>query len=400
MDTVTQVLATTNEISLKGGNRPWFERKLIENLRSALSDLPVARVERPAWRVLITFVEPVDFTEVSRRLTTVFGLNSVMPVRHAGRTLQELEADVAPTLDDLDPASFAVRCIRSDKRYPMTSPEIERELGRFVQERTGWTVDLRNPELTIRVLVDEKGIYHWTRKVSGPGGLPVGVSGCAACLLSGGIDSPVAAYLMMKRGMRLDFVHFHSMPRTDPASVEKVHELVSVLNRFQGSARLATVPLLGVQEQVVAQCSPEYRVLLYRRFMLRLAERLAKQLRSQALVTGEALGQVSSQTVENLASVEAVTTLPVLRPLIGFDKQEIITLARQIGTYEISIQPHMDCCSFLMPSNPATRSNAADLSDAEASLDVSTLVEETVNASEILHLREAVAWEEMPVPAR
>jgi thiamine biosynthesis protein ThiI len=398
METVTQVLATTNEISLKGGNRRWFERILTENLRAALADLPVARVERPAWRILITMSEPVALSDVVKRMSTVFGLNSMMAVDHAGRTLAELEDVLARSLSTLDAASFAVRCIRSDKSYPLTSPEIEREIGRFVQERKGWRVDLRRPELTVRILVDDTGLSVGTRKMSGPGGLPVGVSGRAACLLSGGIDSPVAAYQMMKRGMRLDFVHFHSMPRTDPASVEKVTEIVSLLNRYQRSARLATIPLLPIQEQVVSRCPAPYRVLLYRRFMLRISERLARKLKCRALVTGESLGQVSSQTIENLSAVEAVCGLPVLRPLIAFDKQEIIALARRMGSYEISIQPHMDCCSFLLPDNPATRSEADELDEAEAGLDVSALVDEAVESSDTHVITEAADWQEMPVP--
>jgi len=398
METVTQVLATTNEISLKGGNRRWFERKLGENLRHALSDLPVSRVARPAWRVLVTFDEPVPFTEVARRLATVFGLNSIMPVEHAGHTLDELETILGPRLKGLSPTSFAVRCIRSNKRFPLTSPEIERAVGRFVQDRTGWQVNLRNPHLTVHLLADENGLFVWLRKVPGPGGLPIGVSGRATCLLSGGIDSPVAAYLMMKRGMRIDFVHFHSMPRTDPASVEKVNELVQVLNRFQRNARLASIPLLPIQEMVVAHCPAELRILLYRRFMLRIAERIARDLHGRALITGESLGQVSSQTLENLVSVQAATTFPILRPLIGFDKQEIITLARRVGTYDISIEPHMDCCSFLMPDSPATRSHAVQLSESERLLDVAALVDEAVKKAQIVRLDQAVAWSEIPVP--
>jgi thiamine biosynthesis protein ThiI len=398
MDAVTQVLATTGEISLKGGNRPRFERRLTDNLRAALADLPVIGVTRPAWRVLVTLARPVPFAEVARRLATVFGLTSFMPVRHAGRTLPELAAVLSDELSGLEPASFAVRCIRSDKRFPLTSPEIEREVGRRIQEQFGWRVDLSHPELTVHVLVDVRGLYLWTHRVGGPGGLPVGVGGRALNLLSGGIDSPVAAWMMMKRGMRLDFVHFHSMPRTDPASVEKVRELVALLNRFQCRARLAVVPLLPIQEQVVARCPAPLRVLLYRRFMMRLAERLARRFRCHALVTGESLGQVSSQTIENLSAVEAVVKLPVLRPLIGLDKQEIIALGRRLGSYEISIQPHMDCCSFLLPPSPATHSSAAELATAEADLDVPGLVAQALRASTIHDVREVVAWEQMPVP--
>jgi thiamine biosynthesis protein ThiI len=399
MERVTQVLATTNEISLKGGNRAWFERTLTDNVRRALSDLPGVSVTRPAWRVLVSFAEPVDFVEVARRLHTVFGLGAIMAVEHAGFTLDELEASLALRLEGMTATSFAVRCLRSDKTYPMTSPEIEREVGTIVQRRTGWPVQLCDPELTIHVLVDDNGLFTWTRRVAGPGGLPVGVGGRGACLLSGGIDSPVAAYMMMKRGMRLDFVHFHSVPRTDPASLEKVHDLVRVLNRYQGQARLVMVPLLAIQEQIAARCPAPLRVLLYRRFMLCLAERIARRFKARALVTGESLGQVASQTIENLAAVEAVASMPVLRPLIGMDKIQIIDLARSAGTFELSIQPHTDCCSFLLPDQPATKSHARELDAAEALLAVTELVDDALERTEVHRIADAAAWEEIPIPA-
>jgi thiamine biosynthesis protein ThiI len=398
METVTRVLATTSEISLKGGNRRWFERTLTDNVRNALTELPVASVERPAWRVLITFGEPVGFAEVARRLGTVFGIGGMMAVEHAGHTMDDLQTHIGPRLEDLTPSSFAIRCQRSEKRFPMTSPEIERALGSFVQERTGWPVDLGNPDLTIHVLVDENGLFTWTHRVPGPGGLPVGVGGRATCLISGGIDSPVAAYLLMKRGMRLDFVHFHSVPRTDPASLEKVEELIRILIRYQGPARLAMVPLLPIQEEIAASCPSGLRVLLYRRFMLRLGESLAHRMRSDALITGESLGQVASQTIQNLRAVESVAMMPVLRPLIGLDKPEIIGIARRMGTYETSITPHFDCCSFLMPDRPATKSTSRELANAEAALDVQELVSKAIDSTEIRPVDEPVGWEEIPLP--
>jgi thiamine biosynthesis protein ThiI len=398
METVSRILATTSEISLKGGNRRWFERTLTDNVRNALTELPVASVERPAWRVLITFGEPVDFAEVARRLGTVFGIGGMMAVEHAGHTMDDLQTHIGPRLEDLTPSSFAIRCQRSEKRFPMTSPEIERTLGSFVQERTGWPVDLGNPDLTIHVLVDENGLFTWTHRVPGPGGLPVGVGGRATCLISGGIDSPVAAYLLMKRGMRLDFVHFHSVPRTDPASLEKVEELIRILIRYQGPARLAMVPLLPIQEEIAARCPAELRVLLYRRFMLRLGETLAHRMRSDALITGESLGQVASQTIQNLRAVESVATMPVLRPLIGLDKPEIIGIARRMGTYETSIIPHFDCCSFLMPDRPATKSTSRELDNAEEALDVQELVSKAIDTTEIRPVDEPVGWEEIPLP--
>jgi len=398
MESVTRVLATTSEISLKGGNRRWFERTLTDNLRKALSDLPVASIERPAWRVLITFREPVDLAEIARRLATVFGIGAMMAVEFAGHTMDDLQARLGPRLEDLTPSSFAIRCQRSEKRFPMTSPEIERHLGTFVQERTGWPVDLGNPDLVIHILVDKNGLFIWTHRVPGPGGLPVGVGGRATCLISGGIDSPVAAYLLMKRGMRLDFVHFHSVPRTDPASLEKVDELVKILIRYQGPARLAMVPLLPIQEEIAARCPAELRVLLYRRFMMRLGEALAHRLRSDAIVTGESLGQVASQTIQNLRTVESVATMPVLRPLIGLDKPEIIGIARRIGTYQTSILPHFDCCSFLMPDRPATKSTSHELDNAEETLDVRDLVATAIDTTEIRPVDQPVGWDGIPLP--
>ena len=398
METVTRILATTSEISLKGGNRRWFERTLTDNVRSALSDLPVASVTRPAWRVLITFKDSGPFAEAARRLATVFGIGGIRAVEFAGHTIEDLEAHLGPGLDTMAPESFAIRCQRSEKRFPMTSPEVERVIGAFVQERTGWPVNLGNPDLTIHVLVDEKGLFTWTHSVPGPGGLPVGVGGRATCLISGGIDSPVAAYLLMKRGMRLDFVHFHSVPRTDPASLEKVEDLIRILIRYQGPARLAMVPLLPIQEEIAARCPAELRVLLYRRFMLRLADEAASRLRSDALITVESLGQVASQTIQNLRAVESVATKPVLRPLIGLDKPEIIAIARRMGTYETSITPHFDCCSFLLPDRPATKSTSAELDDAESALDVQALVTGAIDATDIRTIDEPVAWREMPLP--
>jgi len=398
VEQVTRVIATTHEVSLKRGNRRWFERKLTRNVRRALDDLPVADVTRPSWRVLVTFSEPVDFSEVARRLRTVFGLHAILPVEHAGLSVEDAAAVLEPRLEGLSPSSFAVRCTRSDKGFPLTSVEVERRIGEAVQRATGWPVNLGAPDLTIRLLIDTNGFWLWLRKVAGPGGLPGGTGGRAVCLLSGGIDSPVAAYMMMKRGMLLDFVHLHSLPRTGPQSVEKVEEIVRVFNRFQGPARLALVPLLPIQEAIVEHCPERLRVLLYRRFMLRLTERLAGRFRARALITGESLGQVASQTIENIAAVAKVTRLPILRPLIGLDKQEIIRVARAIGTYEISIEPFADCCSLLLPDRPATRAKAAELEEAETTLDVDRLVEAALKATEVRRMAEPAPWEDIPVP--
>lgn len=399
--TVTRVLATTHEINLKGGNRIWFERKLQANIRRALGDLPLERLSRPQWRVLLSFSEAVPFAEVARRLATVFGINSFMPVEHAGYTIEEVSSTLDTWLEryaDRREPTFAIRCQRSDKTFPQTSIDVERAVGEHVRRSTGWKVDLGAPQITFHLLLDQHGFWLWERGIVGPGGLPVGSGSRATCLVSGGIDSPVAAWLLMKRGMRIDFVHFHSVPQTDSGSLAKVEDLIRVLNRYQPSARVAMVPLLPIQLKIIEHCPVEYRVLLYRRFMMRIGERLARRLKTRALVTGESLGQVASQTLENMTSVQAAIRMPVLRPLIGLDKQEIINLARRIGSFGTSVLPHDDCCALHVPDRPATRSRSGELEVAEQALDIEGLVAEALRQVEIGRVTEAVPWDQIPPP--
>jgi len=368
MDSVTHVIATVHEVALKGGNRGWFERTLVQNVRAALKGLPVAEVAIPA-RVVIRFSEPVAWYEVRRRLETVFGINGMMPVELAGTTYAHLQAFVSDHAAEFSGATFAVRCKRSDKRFPMTSEEVNRRLGAFVNELTGMGVDLENPDVTLYVLVQNDGIYVYKDHYAGPGGLPVGTSGRVLVLMSGGIDSPAAAYLAMKRGTKAHYVHFHSAPYTSDASVGKVERLVRILTRHQGSSRLGVVPFGDCQREIVSTCPERLRVVIYRRMMLRTAERIARRWRCEALVTGESLNQVASQTLENMAAIDRVAHMPVLRPLVGLDKQEIIAVAERAGTFELSILPHQDCCSFLQPQHPATRTTAAACDEAEGGLD-------------------------------
>ncbi len=369
MEHVTHVIATVHEVALKGANRGWFERTLLHNVRYTLKGLPAAEISIPA-RVVIRFAEPAPWGTVLERLSTVFGLNGIIPVELAGTTYDQLEAFVGGRLGEFRAKTFAVRTKRSDKRFPFTSEEINRRLGAFVGGRTGMTVDLENPEVTIHVLVQSDGLYVFRERFPGPGGLPSGTSGRVLVLMSGGIDSPVAAYLAMKRGTRAHYVHFHSAPYTSDASVAKVERLVRVLVRHQGSCRLTVVPFAECQREIVSLCPERLRVVLYRRMMLRTAERIARRSRCEALVTGESLNQVASQTLENMAAIDRVAHMPVLRPLGGMGKQEIIAVAERAGTYELSILPHQDCCSFLQPQHPATRTTNAACEEAEGALDV------------------------------
>ncbi|MGC8917180.1 MAG: tRNA uracil 4-sulfurtransferase ThiI [Thermoanaerobaculum sp.] len=363
------VLGTYHEIILKGQNRGFFERTLMANIKRALTGLPLVSVTVPS-RVVVRFAEDVPWSSVHPRLATVFGLKSLIPGLWAGTSYEQLERAVEARLHTLSGKSFAVRCKRSDKRFPMTSEEIQKRLGAFIKARTGKEVNLTSPENVVRVYVQSDGLYLGLGEVEGPGGLPVGTSGKVLVLLSGGIDSPVAALLTLKRGAKVEFVHFHSAPFTSEASIRKVEELVRILARHQGQARLHLVPF-GEFQQEVAQLAPErLRVILYRRMMLRVAERMARRHRCLALATGESLNQVSSQTLENLAAIDRVAHMPVLRPLIGLDKQEIIDIATKAGTFEVSILPHQDCCSFLQPLHPATRTTPKACEEAEKNLEV------------------------------
>jgi thiamine biosynthesis protein ThiI len=397
MERVTHVIATVHEVALKGANRGWFERTLLANVRAALRGLPVAEVSIPA-RIVVRFSEPVPWAGVLGRLSTVFGINGIIPVERAGTTYDQLERFVGEHADEFKGETFAVRCKRSDKRFPLTSGEVNRRLGAFVNERTGMAVDLENPDVTLHVLVQSDGLYLFRDRYPGPGGLPAGTSGRVLVLLSGGIDSPAAAYLAMKRGTRAHYAHFHSGPYTTDASVGKAERLVRILTRHQGASRLAVVPFGDCQREIVALCPERLRVVLYRRMMLRTAERIARRWRCEALVTGESLNQVASQTLENLSAIDRVAHMPVLRPLIGMDKQEIIAMAERAGTYELSVLPHPDCCSFLQPQHPATRTTAAACDEAEAPLDVEAWARRLQHEATVTVIQHR--WEEQAVGDR
>ncbi len=264
---------------------------------------------------------------------------------------------------------------RADKRFPFTSPQIEREVGGLIKLQTGWPVDLERPALTIHIEMLPDHAFFFFGKEPGAGGLPTGSSGRLACLMSGGIDSPVAAYRMMRRGCTVLFIHFHSYPILSRASQEKVREITKLLTMHQLQSRLILVPFGELQQQVLLACRPELRVVLYRRLMLRIAERLARVWGARALVTGEVVGQVASQTLENLTNIAAASTLEILRPLVGMDKDEIADAAARIGTLPISNIPDQDCCTLFTPKHPATRSTLEDVLQAETALPIDAMVD-------------------------
>jgi thiamine biosynthesis protein ThiI len=381
---MASVVVHYQELALKGRNRPWFIDRFVANLREATAGLDVAEVRPLMGRVELVLGPSADAERILDRVLRTFGVANAAVGERVAPDVDAIAATALRLLEGREARSFRVTATRADKRFPLTSPEIERGVGHRIREARGWPVDLSDPALVVRVEILPGVAFCSVERQPGPGGLPVGVSGRVACLLSGGIDSPVAAWRMMKRGCRVLFVHFHSYPIVSTASQEKARRLVEVLTPFQLRSRLLLVPFGEIQRRIVVGVPPPLRVVVYRRFMLRIAERLARRAGARALVTGEALGQVASQTLENIAVIGAAAALPVLRPLVGMDKEEITAEARRLGTYEISILPDEDCCRLFTPAHPATRARLEEVERAEAALAIEEMVAEAAEAAERL----------------
>ena len=373
-DGMDSVLVRYHEIALKKGNRAYFTELLKRNLLAAVKDLGAKEIRSLPARLLLTFKNDVPVATLIERMSTVFGVANFSIVERTARDIDALRGRILDSLNGGRFQSFRIETQRGDKTFPLTSPEINRQLGAAVKEKSGARVDLENAEFTVTVEILPRDAFFGFNKIAGAGGLPVGSSGRVAALISGGFDSPVAAYRMMQRGCRIIFVHFHSVPYQDKTSQEKVRQLVQLLTRHQFTSRLYMVPFAEIQRQIVAAVARPLRVVLYRRMMLRIAEAIARQEKAKALITGESLGQVASQTLDNMAVIQQAARLPILRPLVGMDKQEIIDQARRIGTFEVSSVPDQDCCQLFVPKHPATKARFIDVEEDETKLDVKDLL--------------------------
>ncbi|WP_137815643.1 tRNA uracil 4-sulfurtransferase ThiI [Gandjariella thermophila] len=387
------VLLKYGELALKGRNRGSFERHLLRNLERVLAaGAEPARVWRRGAVLVVTSTLPL--AELTARAREVIGFSVVQPSLRAAKT-PDAAADAALDLlrerfgEDDTPRRFAVRARRRNKSFPLTSEQLAAHVGARVCRERGWPVDLDHPEVEIVVEVDRREVFVSVDRQRGQGGLPVGSSGRALALLSGGFDSPVAAYRAMRRGLRCDFVHFTGAPFTGPSSTYKAYALVRQLDRFQGDSRLHVVPIGNAQRSLATAGAGEVQIVAQRRLMIRTAEALARRLRAQALVTGDSLGQVSSQTLSNLATIEQASSLPLLRPLIGWDKEEIIAEARRIGTGDISVLPDEDCCALLTPPRVATHTSAEQLAGLEGRVGMPELVEKLLANAQVLTPAEA-----------
>ncbi len=381
------ILVKYGEIILKGLNRGAFERMLVDNIKRALGSLEYEISLRQAT----VYVEPKQqeqIDEFTRRLSRVFGIIWIVPCAVCEKQIETIcKTALDYTKDDLTGKRFKVESKRADKRFPMVSQEISAEVGGYLLEHIpSLSVDVHNPDEIVTVEIRENGAYIYCRRIKGQGGLPTGSASRAMLLLSGGIDSPVAGYMMAKRGLILEAVNFFSHPYTSERAKEKVLELAKILSEYTGKVRVHIVPFTEIQLAIRDLCPEEYLTLIMRRLMMQIAQRLAEENQCKALITGESLGQVASQTTEALCVTNDAVSMPVFRPLIGMDKVEITQIAERIGTYETSILPYEDCCTVFTPRHPATKPKLEKVLAAQRKMPVEELVQRAMEGVETIEI--------------
>lgn len=381
------LIVRCGEVALKGMNKPYFERILVERIRKNLSKINGAKVSRKEGLIFVRVPLDSDMNQVAAEVSKVFGVSSVSPALEVESDLEAIGSKAVEFMNTMieneGVKTFKVEAKRADKNFPIKSPEIAAKVGASVLKGCKvLKVDVHEPDCHLFIDLRADRTYIYTRKINGLGGLPLGTNGRGMVLLSGGIDSPVAAWMMAKRGMVIDAVHFHSYPYTSPRAQQKVEELAEIVSSYCGRINMTVINLLPIQEEIVSNCPEDETTILVRRFMMRIAEKIAVKQNALMLVTGENLGQVASQTAEALVVTDQSVSMPVMRPLIGMDKVEIMDMARRIGTYEKSIEPYEDCCTVFLPKHPVTKPRLEKILKSESKLDVEKLVEMAVDSAE------------------
>ena len=379
------------EVALKGMNKPYFERVLVERIKKNLKNIAGNKVSRKEGLIFVRVPLESDTDEVIAEISKVFGVSSVSPALEVESELNAIGSKAVEFMNSMikneGVKTFKVEAKRADKNFPIKSPEIAARVGAYVLKGCKvLKVDVHNPDCHLFVDLRVDKTYIYSKKINGLGGLPLGTNGRGMVLLSGGIDSPVAAWMMAKRGMVIDAVHFHSYPYTSPRAQQKVEELAEIISSYCGKINMTVINLLPIQEEIVSNCPEDETTILVRRFMMRIAEKIALKQNDLMLITGENLGQVASQTAEALVVTDQSVELPVMRPLIGMDKVEIMDMARKIGTYEKSIEPYEDCCTVFLPKHPVTKPRLEKILNSESKLDVDRLVEMAVNSAEEIEI--------------
>lgn len=392
------ILCHYGELSLKGENRQRFEKQLVRNIKERFKKVfPdfFDDAKNIYGRIIICFrdeeiMKRETWEKVKTEMKNIFGIANFSQAFATQQDIETMQQDIWSAVKNSNFETFRVTARRSNKNLPFTSQDINIRIGAFIAAQSGKKVSLDKQDLNCFIEIVNKEAFFYFEKEKGAGGMPVGTAGKTLVLLSGGIDSPVAAWHALKRGASADFIHFHSMPYTAAASVEKVKKLAEKLNCYQKSATIYLVPFAEIQKEVMMKTPPKLRVIFYRRLMMKLAETVAKKHDYKALVTGDSLGQVASQTLENIAAVEETVSagwrIPILRPLIGFDKEEIINIAKRIGTFDISVLPHDDCCTRFIPQHPETRAKIKEVREAEKNLEISKLIAQALEKTDIFAL--------------
>ncbi|TDP51052.1 tRNA uracil 4-sulfurtransferase ThiI [Aminicella lysinilytica] len=384
-------IVRVGEVALKGMNKPYFEKTLVTRIRKNLSSIEGTTVSRHEGLIFVRTDKNIPADTIIRQVSRVFGVASISPAVECESDLDKIgETAVAFMLKQIEERgikTFKVEAKRADKNFPVKSPDIARIIGAKVLIGCKvLKVDVHDPNCRLYVDLRDDRTYIFDEKIQGFGGLPLGTNGKGMVLLSGGIDSPVAAWMMAKRGMIIEAVHFHSYPYTSPRAQQKVEELAAIVAGYTGPMKIHIINLLPIQEQIVQNCPEEETTILVRRFMMRIAEKVAEKNRCMMLVTGEDLGQVASQTAEALVVTDACVTMPVMRPLIAMDKVDIMDMAKEIGTYDKSIEPYEDCCTVFLPKHPTTKPRLERIEESEAKLDVDALVDAAVRSEEIVRI--------------
>ena len=386
------ILCHYAEVGLKLGNRRFFENWLMKNIKAALNrTIPDKKytVRRLYGRIIIELDDNLTTNrkEITKALSSTFGIAYFAFAKYVAQEIKVIREMALAALQDKEFETFKIKTRRPDQQFILTAQQVNEDVGAFILSKMDKTVQLKDPNVTCYIDIVQGAVYVYTEKTPGPGGLPTGANGKAVGLLSGGIDSPVASLLTMKRGAAVTFVHFHSVPMTTEESIEKVKQIITVLSRYQTRIHLYLVALTPIQKEILLKTKEKYRIILYRRFMFRIAEIIAHKEKARAIVTGESLGQVASQTLDNIAAIGEVSSMPILRPLIGLDKLEIINLAKRYGTYDISILPDQDCCSLFLPRSPATKAKTQFVEAEEENLAVDKLIQDAINSIHIIKIR-------------
>jgi len=377
-----------HEIALKGKNREFFENMLVSNIKRSLSGESYGDVQRRFGRIVVFLKNDSNEDSIRKKIKKVFGIANFSFGFLSSIDLSVMQNDIWEKIKDKTPKTFRVTIQRSNKHFPKKSPEIAREVGGFLHDQFQGrvAVDLENPELNVFCEIGDKNSFFYIEKEKGYSGLPVFTAGKVVSLVSSGFDSPVASWKMARRGAEVIYVHFHSYPYTKKASYDNVKELVKVLKAYTISSKVYFVPFAEIQKEISFKAKSSYRVILYRRYMIRIAEMIAKKEGAKALVTGDSLSQVASQTLENMSVISEAATMPVLRPLVGENKEDTIDMAKEIGTYDISAQPYEDCCSLFMPDRPETRGKLEEVLNMEEELHLRELMDKAFNEAEVLEI--------------